>query len=163
MRCESKWKAELGGKLRAEQARAEQPDGYAQACARNGSNSLIWRSGLEIGLQLLDVLRKVVGGGSYIAAKGVRGRLVGSGSTPESEIDAAWIERSERAELLRDDQWGMVRQHDAAGADSDRFGTAGNVANDDGRGGAGDAGHVVMFGQPKTIVAPYFGALREIE
>ena len=89
--------------------------------------------------------------------------VVGSGSTPEPEIDALRIERGERAELLRDDQWGMVRQHDAAGADADCFGTAGDVADDNGGGGTGDAGHVVMFGQPKTIVAPDFGVLGEIE
>ena len=90
----------------------------------------------------------------------MRRGLVGSGSTPESKIDAVWIERGERAELLRDDERGMVRQHDAAGADADCFSTAGDVADDDGRGGAGDARHVVMFGEPKTMVAPDFRVLR---
>jgi hypothetical protein len=37
------------------------------------------------------------------------------------------------------------------------------VADDDRRGGAGDARHVVMFRQPKALVAPYFRVLREVE
>ncbi len=57
----------------------------------------------------------------------------------------------------------MIRQHDAAGADADGLGASSDVANDDGRGGAGDAGHVVVFGKPKPVVAPGFRVLREVE
>src|SRR5690606_16874299 len=57
----------------------------------------------------------------------------------------------------------MVRQHDAAGADPDRRGAASDMANQDRGRRRGDAGHVVMLGQPEAPVAPALGMLREIE
>ena len=57
----------------------------------------------------------------------------------------------------------MIRQHDAAGADTDDLGASSDVADDNRRGCAGDAGHVVMFRQPKPFVTPDFRVLREIE
>jgi hypothetical protein len=58
--------------------------------------------------------------GSRLSARS--GALVGTGCAAEAQIDAAGIERGQRAELLGDHQRRMVRQHDAAGADADRLG-----------------------------------------
>ncbi len=105
-KCDAKAKGRpsSAASSRAEEARAEQPDGYAQAGARHCANSLIGRCWFEIGLQFFDVLREIVGSRSNVAAQCAHGGLIGSGSAAESEIDAVWIERGERAELLRDDE-----------------------------------------------------------
>ena len=57
----------------------------------------------------------------------------------------------------------MVRQHDAARADPHGLRAAGHMADDDARGRAGDADHVVMLGEPVAIVAPSLRVLRQIE
>ena len=69
----------------------------------------------------------------------------------------------ERPELLGDDERRVVGQHDAAGADPDRRRAAGHMGDDDRRRRAGDAGHVVMLGQPVAVIAPALGVLREVE
>jgi hypothetical protein len=163
MRCKGEGQAEFGGKLCAEETRSEQPNGDAQARPRNGANFLVRGRRLKIGPQLLDVLGEVVGGGRYVAAQCARGGLICTGSAAEPEIDTVWIERSEGPELLGDDEGRMVWQHDPAGADADRFRSACHMADDDRCGGAGDAGHVVMLCQPKTLVAPDFSVLRDVE
>src|SRR5205809_659499 len=101
---------------------------------------------LEIGLQFLNVLRKVVRSRGDVAPKGASSGLICPRSAAKSEIDTVWVERSERPELFGDDERRMIRQHDAAGADTDGLGASSDVADDDRRGCAGDAGHVVMFG-----------------
>ena len=73
------------------------------------------------------------------------------------------IERLERAELLGDHQRRVVRQHDAAGADADRARAAGDVPDHHRGRRAGDAGHVVVLGEPEAPVAPALGVLREVE
>ena len=57
----------------------------------------------------------------------------------------------------------MIGQHDAAGADANRLGASGDVTNHNRRSGTGDAGHVVVFGEPIPVVAPGLGVLGEIE
>src|SRR5260221_5387133 len=57
----------------------------------------------------------------------------------------------------------MVWQHDPSRTDPDGFGSPGDVANDDRRGGAGDAGHVVVFRHPIAFVTPGFGLLGQFE
>jgi hypothetical protein len=37
------------------------------------------------------------------------------------------------------------------------------VTDHDGRGRAGDAGHVVVLGEPEAAIAPALGVLREVE
>ena len=73
------------------------------------------------------------------------------------------IERLERAELLRDHERRVVRQHDPAGTDADRRGARGEVADDDGRRGARDARHVVVLGDPVARVAEPLGVAGEVE
>jgi hypothetical protein len=57
----------------------------------------------------------------------------------------------------------MVGQHDATGADANRGGAAGNMANQHGGRRARDPRHPVMLGQPKTPIAPTLGAARQVE
>ena len=80
--------------------------------------------------------------------------LVGAGRAAEAEVDAAGVERLERAELLGDHERRVVRQHDAARADADRRRAAGDVPDHDRRRGARDAGHVVVLGEPEAPVSP---------
>ncbi len=56
----------------------------------------------------------------------------------------------------------MIRQHDAAGTDPQRFGRRCDVADQDGRRRTGDAGDVVMFRQPEAPVAQCFDMAGEI-
>ena len=64
--------------------------------------------------------------------------------------------------MLGDDEGGVVRQHDAAGADADARGAFGDEAEGDGGGGAGDADHVVVLGHPVAVVAELFGVPGEV-
>ena len=95
--------------------------------------------------------------------EGLRGPRIGAGRPAEAEVDAVRVERGERAELLGDDERGVIGQHDAAGADADGFRAAGDVAEGDGGGGAGDAGHVVVLGEPEAAIAEALGVAGEIE
>src|SRR6267142_6141072 len=104
MRCESKGQAKHGRKLRTEEARAQQPDGNAQACSGNGANFLTGCRLLEIGDELPDILGKIVCRGNHIAAQRAGCGHVRSGSAPEAKLDAARVKGGERAELFRDDE-----------------------------------------------------------
>ena len=151
------------GELRAEEARAEQPDRHVEPRARHRAHALAGRRLGEIAQQLGDVVGKRVGAADEVATQRAGGRLVGARRAAEAEVDPAGIERRERPELFGDHERRMVRQHDAAGADPDRARAAGDVADHDGGRGTRDAGHVVMLGQPVAAVAPALGMLRKVE
>ena len=102
----------------------------SSAGARHGLDPLARLQRPEQRLQLQHVLRERVGVGR-VAAQRAQGELVRARRPAEAEIDAARIERFERAELLGDDQRRVVRQHDAARADPDRPGAARDVADHD--------------------------------
>ena len=70
-------------------------------------------------LHLQHIARKIIDVALQRATERLGGALVGAWCPSQAKIDAARIERLQRAELFRDDQWSMVRQHDAAGADPD--------------------------------------------
>jgi hypothetical protein len=107
-------------------------------------------------LQLQHVLRKRFSGGG-IAPHRPHRMLIGTRGAAEAEIDPAVVQRRERAELFGDHERRVVGQHDAAGADPDRFRSAGDVADDNRGGGARDTAHVVVFGDPVARVAERFG------
>lgn len=163
MRCERKRQTHFCRKLRAEEARTEQPYRHTQARSRNSANFLVSCCWLEIGLQFFNVLRKIVRGRGHVSAQSVRGEYVSARGAAEAKIDAIGIQRGECSELLDDDERSMIWQHDAAGADANGFRAASDIANHDRRGGAGDAGHTVMLRQPEAVVPPGFGVLREVE
>src|SRR5579872_2174866 len=56
----------------------------------------------------------------------------------------------------------MIWQHDAACTDPNDFGRSGDMADDNRCRGAGDAGHVVVFGEPVPAVPPLFGMTGEV-
>ena len=149
--------------LGAEEARAEEPDRHPRAAARNGLDFLARVERFQVSLEFLHVLGKMIGAGYGIAAERPRGRHVGPGRAAQPEIDATGIKRGEGPELLGDNERRMVGEHHASRPDADGLRTAGHVADHHGGGGAGDAGHIVMFGQPVTAVTPAFRVLGEIE
>ena len=57
----------------------------------------------------------------------------------------------------------MVRQHDATGTHANALGAAGHMREQHRRGGAGDAWHAVVLGQPVTLVTPLLGVLRQAQ
>ncbi|KAG1387428.1 hypothetical protein G6F58_013658 [Rhizopus delemar] len=54
---------------------------------------------------------------------------IAAGRAAQTQVDTAWIQRFQGAELFRNDQRGMVGQHDAARTDPQRAGVAGHVAD----------------------------------
>ena len=134
-----------------------------RARARHGAHRAGRAAAREIGHQLQHVLREVVDVAGEGAAQRPRGALVGARRAAEAEIDAAGIERLQGAELLGDDQRRVVGQHDAAGADADGRRAGGDMADHHRGRGAGDAGHVVVLGQPVAAVAQALGMPGEVE
>ena len=162
MRRERVRQAERGGELRAVQARAQDPQRHLEPRSGHGLHGLVRPQRAEQRLQLEHVVGERVGA-RVIAAQRAQREHVGARRAAEAEIDAAGVERLERAELLGDHERRMVRQHDAAGADANRARPAGDVADHDRRRGARDADHVVMLGEPEPPVTPTLGVLRELE
>jgi len=150
-----------GGQLSAEQARTEQPDRHVAVHPGHGDHALIGLPRAEQQLQFLDVLRKVVGTAHTVAAQGVGGELVGARCTAKAQVDAAGIQRLQRAELFGDHQRRMVGQHHPAGTEADARGVGRQITDQHGGGGAGDAVHVVVFGDPETLEAEPFHVPRQ--
>ena len=155
--------AERRGELRAEEARAEDPDRHVQAGAGHRLDALPGLGRREVAHQLHHVLREPVGVGREIAAERAGGELIGARRAAEPEVDAPRVERLERAELLGDHERRVVRQHDPAGADPDGRGGAGDVREHHRRGGARHTGQVVVLRDPEAPIAPALGVLREID
>jgi hypothetical protein len=49
------------------------------------------------------------------------------------------------------------------GAEPDGRGPAGDMSDEGRGGGAGDAGHPVVLGEPETVEAPALGVLSDVE
>ena len=163
VRRERERQAEPGGHLRAERARAEDPDRHVVPGAGDRADPLPGHRLAEEGHHL----EHVVGEGVRIrverAAQRHRRRRIGAGGAAQPQVDAAGKQRRQRRELLGHLQRRVIGQHDAAGADADARGPAGDVADQHRGGGAGDARHVVVLGQPEPVVAPAFGVPRQVE
>ena len=155
----------MRGDLRAVQARPEQPDRHVATDARNCAHwvTLLGRR-LKIFSEFDHVTNEII-----LALRGERapqrahGHLVGARRAAEAQVDAAGVNGGERAELFSDDQWRMVWQHDAAGADAQRLGTRCDIPNQHRGCRAGHAVHVVMLGDPEAVVAERLGVLREVK
>jgi hypothetical protein len=87
---------------------------------------------------------------------------IGARRAPEPEVDAARVDRLERADLLGDDEWRVVGQHDAARAHADRRGVGRDVAHEHDRRRARDALEVVVLGDPVAVIAEPLRVPREI-
>src|SRR5258708_31081889 len=99
MRGESVRQAQRGGELRSVQAGAENPERDLRSRAGHRYDRLVGLCRREQRLQLEHVPWKLVGIGP-VAAQRARRALVSTGRAPQREIDAAWIERLQRAEVL---------------------------------------------------------------
>lgn len=106
--------------------------------------------------QLGDLFGEIGTVTQAVTTQRAHGCLVGARCAAEAEVDAARIQRFQGAEILRHYQRRMVGQHHAAGADADALGLAGDVADQHGRGRAGDAVHVVVLRQPVAGKAQAF-------
>lgn len=113
----------------------------------------------EVALQFDDVLRECVRG-HRIATHCTHGRLIAARGSSEAEVDPAWMQGLQRAELLSDRQWRVVRQHDSAGTEPDRVGLRCNMGDQHARRGRCDGRHVVMLGVPDPAVSAPLGTLR---
>ncbi len=159
---------EDGGGLGAVVARAEQPDLGFEVLARDRRYApgrvLLAEAALEEPDHLLELTGEVLGaervGG---APQGGGGHRVGAGGATDAEIDPPRVERLEHPELLGDDQRRVVGEHDPAGADPDLLGRVGERHHQHRRRGAGDAGHVVMLGDPVAAVAEPLDVLGELD
>ena len=162
MRGKGERQAEHRRKARAEEARAEQPHRHLDAGAGHGTHRLPRLRRLEIPEQLQHVVGERLGT-VEIAAQRARRRLVGAWRATEAEVDPARVQRGQRAELFGDLQRRVVGQHHAAGADADAARAARHVPDQHGGGGAGDARHVVVLGQPIAAIAELFGMPRKVQ
>jgi len=161
VRGESEGESEHGCELCAEGAGAQKPYGHAAALTGDGPYFGGRIFGAEIVQQLDDVVGELVDVAIEVTSKGLGGDLVGTGSTAESEVDAAGIQCFEGAELFGDNEWSVIGEHDAAGADADLRCGARDMSYQNGSCCGGDTFHGVMFGEPISFVAELFGVLCE--
>ena len=130
--------------------------------ARYGAHRLAGALVTEIGQQLQHVVRKVFGA-SMIASQRDHRALVAARCATQTEVDTTRIQRLERTELLRDDEWRVVGQHDPACTDSNARCSSGDMTDHDRGCRTRDAGHVVMLGQPVPVVAELLRMPSEVE
>lgn len=102
-------------------------------------------------------------GGHRISTQRARRDWIRARRTTEPEIDATREKRFECAELLGDEQWRVIRQHDAASANANGRRATGNMCNHDRCGSTGNTRDTVMLGDPDAMVAEPFGVARQIE
>ena len=112
--------------------------------------------------QVAQLLGEVVGAEQRgRAAQRRRGDRIGARRPADAEIDAAGMQCFQHPELLRDDEGRVVGKHDATRTDADLLGRGREVRDEHGRRRARDAGHVVVLGDPHTVVTEAFGELGE--
>ena len=132
-----------------------------RSCRRDGSDALIWPGWSQEGLYLKNVLGEVFGRFRR-AAQSAQRELVGPRRAAQPKINTAWKQSCQRPELLGDDVGCMVGKHDAAPADANGSCSCCDMANHNGRRGARNARHVVVFGHPNPAIAPGLGVDRDI-
>ena len=134
---DAKWWANENGRpstpggVRAVVAGAEQPDRRPVAVGGGGDDLRVRAA--EVGEQVAELRREFVAGLAGVAAQGGGGDPVGARRAAEAEVDAAGMERLERAELFGHGERGVVGQHHAAGTDPQRGGGVGEVGDQHGR------------------------------
>ena len=114
----------------------------------------------QIGLQLNNILRERLGR-PRVSPERAHSVLVGARGPAEPEVDAPRMQGSEGAELLRDHEWRVVREHDAARAEPDSLGVRGHVGDEHRGGRRCDRAHVVVLGVPDPAVPELLGTLGE--
>ena len=159
VRCKGKGQAKARGKIRREQAAAQKPHRHLGPISRNRTDRRIAFKWGQEGLYLKDVLNKAVFGAVHIAAKGGGGALVCARCAANAKVNATGMKGIKGAKLLGNHQRRMVWQHHATRSNADGFRARCHMRNHDRGGRTGNAGHVVMFGQPVPMIAELFGML----
>ena len=189
MRGDGEGQAELPGDARTVDGGAENPDARVGALARDrpdpgaaglgtlgcvvvgrarsaqeeGSGSHTRpRSGCvaEVGEDLDDLLGEVARIGGPAAQCGGREPVRARGA-PQTQVDPAGVQRGQGADLLGNDERGVVGQHDAAGGNAQAVGGGQDLSHeDDGRRGQVGGGAVVL-GKPVALVAGGVGGSSE--
>src|SRR5690606_15618408 len=91
--------------------------------------------------------------GTHVAARGA----------PHTEVDAPGEERFQHAELFGDLERRIVREHHAAGANTDVARPSGHLADEDLGAGRGEAAGGVVLGEPVAPVAETVTQLGQLE
>ena len=131
--------------------------------AWDGQNFLIFLRIRQVAFKFQDILRELIWITVQCSAQRMGRHTVGAGCAAQTQVDTVWIQCREGAELFRNHQWRMVGQHDTARTDPQRSRAAGDVSNHYRCSGAGNAGHVVVFGNPITVIAQRLSMLGEAQ
>ncbi len=109
---------------------------------------------IEVGQQLRELLREVVGRGlAAVALQREGGQRIGAGRTADAEVDAPREQPGEDAEDLGDLEGAVVGQHHAAAADADPRGGRGDRPDQHLRCGTGEHRPAVVLGDPVAVIA----------
>ena len=114
--------------------------------------------------QLGQLLRKIIRRGQApipLERKGCKG--VAARRATDRQVDAIRIEAAQHAEHLGDLQRTVVRQHDAAAADSDAAGRTGDRGNQHFRRGRRQHRRAVMLRHPVAVKAPAIRESRQLD
>ena len=149
---EGERQAEGCGQSGAEQRRPEDVERHIGTASGNGIDLRDQRFAAQIALQFQDVLREAVRR-CVVPPEGAHRRLIRARRPPQPEIDAARVDRGQRAELFGDGEWRMVGQHHPAGAESNGGGVGGDVRDQHTGRRRSDRRHVVMLGIPDAPIA----------
>jgi hypothetical protein len=91
----------------------------------------------------------------------MRGQGIGSGRSADAQIDSSGCNRLKHAKLLGNLERRVMGQHHAGAADADASRRGGDRGDQDFRRRADDAGTVMVFGDPKAVVAENIAAARQ--
>src|SRR5262249_11142530 len=116
---------------------------------------------VQIGDQVLHLLRKMIRIRVVPAAYRERRHLIAAGSASDTEVDAPRIQRLEHPELLRHLERAAVGKQDTAGPDPDPRGFSGYPRQENLGAGIGKRGNRVMFGQPVAVITEFLGRLHQ--
>ena len=155
--------AQMGRQLRPIGRRAQNPHLYRLTFSRIGGNALTFDRRFKPAHQLHHILREAIHVGLQGPAQSAGGQLVRTRRAAKAQINTVRIERRQGAELFGDDQRGMVGQHNAPCPNPNGLG--GRCDRPDHHRGrcTGDAGHVVVLGQPVAGVAQSIGMGGQID
>ena len=150
-------------------ARAEQPSlrggdvdwDRANRAAESGARGPLQSEVLhQLGETLWEVVDDDRVAGTTQSGRSAR---IGSGRAAKPEVDPPGEECVEDAERLGDFQGGMVRKHDATGANTHRLRDRRNLPDEDFRCGASETARVVVLGKPVAAKAERLGVTSEVE
>ena len=154
--------AERRCELSTKERGAQNVQRHMGAAAWNCVDALDQRLVGEVTAQLLHILREGIGRTRVTTQRAHRG-LVRTRRATKPQLDAIRVQIRERAELFRDRQRCMIRQHDAAGAEGDALGFCSHGCDKNCRRRGRDGVHIVVLCVPNTLITSLFRCLRQID